>query len=697
VKRGFTLLEMTFTCALAALLVAMAILNLRGGKETSQSQGAAQILVEELRAARLRAMSSQQLVALGLRQPYSQSFYWLEGNENPHVTRAFSLLGDLPEACFYAGAWNGAVPATPVIGALIDSYSDAQIASWVPAAFAGDALFIFTPEGQVRSNGLPVQNSAYHVLVSAGLNLSPLTVCKPYTVTISPMGAVDAAVGAAGVAELPTPPATAPAPPNPAATVPGNSNPVIVGGNAGVLPLPVGPVGAPISVDRDRGLLTLKVKATDADGDRLYVRWTASGPAGDCGDFSDPAAGAPMAWDRNERNWQSMTSWRPRSSLTPGVDVTLNCTVFDSRGGATTCNLLATGQVHQDLMGTIAFSRDRMQICTMSPDGTNFHKLYQHPGPSNIWNIFWSPDGSRITMQESGNSPVTTFERDGRNPKLICTPMCVDYDIPAWSGRCNCLFQNAAVPGFPDQVCMMAYPVGGSPVIFAQENPVKGIYEAAAVVSPDASRVCYARYVDLPTPLTVLYVKDLPLDVSTVNPASRGKNVSHDGLEAEAAVTGPVTQAWQDWGAAWNPAGNRIAFPSNRYGSTKEVCLVDPDEPSNNDVANPSPKVYRLTTGLASDPGTLRWSPDGRHLAFCDLNFNLWVLRNVATGKPPSFAAKVKVGSNLSRTNNFAWSPNSNYLVYAANGDLYRVAGDGSGTMRLTNTPEQEANPDWNR
>ncbi len=144
----------------------------------------------------------------------------------------------------------------------------------------------------------------------------------------------------------------------------------------------------------------------------------------------------------------------------------------------------------------------------------------------------------------------------------------------------------------------------------------------------------------------------------------------------------------------WSPDGRRIAFVSTRDGNA-EVFVVDADG---------SDLVQVTDTATTPDGAEVRndspaWSPDGRTLAFTSN-------RDDPEGEVYRVAAD---GTRLQRltTNPFvtdnapAWSPDGRYLVYAVmppadDADLHRMRPDGSRIRQLTDTPDvDESTPEY--
>ena len=123
----------------------------------------------------------------------------------------------------------------------------------------------------------------------------------------------------------------------------------------------------------------------------------------------------------------------------------------------------------------------------------------------------------------------------------------------------------------------------------------------------------------------------------------------------EHGLTRNLTQSSgaHDRGAAWSPDGKQIAFISDRSGED-EIYLVEQDGRGEQGEQD---KPRKLTEGLKSMLFNLRWSPDGRRLAFSDKYGKLHVLTVV--NKRILEAADERHGL----LHDFAWSPCGQHLA----------------------------------
>jgi tricorn protease len=111
-----------------------------------------------------------------------------------------------------------------------------------------------------------------------------------------------------------------------------------------------------------------------------------------------------------------------------------------------------------------------------------------------------------------------------------------------------------------------------------------------------------------------------------------------------------------DRAAVWSPDGRQIAFISDRSGED-EIYLVEQDGLDEEGGPGLRGEPRQLTDGLKSMLFSLRWSPDGKRLAFSDKYGKLHVL--TIAGKKLVEAADEKHG--LLR--DFAWSPCGQHLA----------------------------------
>jgi len=138
-----------------------------------------------------------------------------------------------------------------------------------------------------------------------------------------------------------------------------------------------------------------------------------------------------------------------------------------------------------------------------------------------------------------------------------------------------------------------------------------------------------------------------------------------------------------DMSPAWSPAGDDIAYDSDRAGDT-EIYVLNLS----------SGGVSALTDNTASDLGP-SWSPDGERLAFYssrDGNFEIYMMGNDGL-------AFTRLTQRPAIDWTPAWSPDGNMLVFESwrggQPDLYAIDVETKAIKRLTNTPWRESHPDW--
>lgn len=146
-----------------------------------------------------------------------------------------------------------------------------------------------------------------------------------------------------------------------------------------------------------------------------------------------------------------------------------------------------------------------------------------------------------------------------------------------------------------------------------------------------------------------------------------------------------TTDMGQDQNPVWNSDGTKIAFVSNRSGSS-QIWLMDHDGANKRQLSNGET--------IHSWP---QWSPDGKNIVVWSYNptdsHHAVKLINVADGKEKTL---VQGPQMLDRP---TFHPDGSVIAYAAqtggNWDIWLVKVDSGKTIRLTSEPVMESNPLW--
>lgn len=587
-RRGFSLMEILVVIGLLGLMAGLAVVNGRGALSHATSRALADRLAAEIGQARAEAIRDNVPVAVVFpsSQNYCQGIYILRGQERGVYRREVDWSSEARGVGLFWGYWtlDGAITepnqsGLPSTASRSDAFDPFAWITPVPS----DAALIFTPSGACTSNGMVHFDGAYHIVAMSGASTSdgsppaggpttPLTyrsldgVSDPVTISVSyrgdvkvSKGLVGAPAALAGGASL----GLASALPNLASGA--NSDPVVDANDVAVLPEPPDPSllppGVMASCDVNR-YLTIRVAATDPDGDTLYTDWTANQ-----GVFSTPGRQA-MEWSPQRQRWETSVEWRPPTTATDGQIFDLNCTVTDGKGGSVVLGgdvVTALKVVTADDGLLIVSERYSSRLQLFNSDGSGLREIDL---PDSVCTMSATPDGERLVFSFWGGGPlsgaIASMNLDNNGLRIVATPAGLCEPRVAPSGRIAYTTPSGIYAMNGD---------GSSPVQLTTDAD-----DLDPQWSPDEKFLIFNDTGDASAGLDNLHVLDLETS-----------NVGTIGLGSD-----PV----------FKPQGGLVA-----YKKTDGIYV--------NNTAGTS-ETHLVNQGVGGGVGTLVWSPDGEKLAWID-------------------------------------------------------------------------------
>lgn len=260
----------------------------------------------------------------------------------------------------------------------------------------------------------------------------------------------------------------------------------------------------------------------------------------------------------------------------------------------------------------------------------------------------------RIAYQSmrDGNFEIYTATPDGSDPRNLTQNLSHDSE-PAWSpDHLRLAFDSDRTGGFD----IFVMDGDGANVVQLTTEPAPDGYPSW---SPDGARIAFVSFRDGNSEIYVM-------DADGKNQTRLTKNGADDSRPA------------------WSPDGERIAFHSNRDGNF-EVYVMKPD----------GSEVRNLSNSPGADLNPA-WAPNGNRLAF----------DSTRDGGKPELYVMGADGSLPTRltTNDWldswpVWAPTGGGLAFQSDAtsdmEIYFIAIGGGAPRRLTESPGDDAEPDW--
>lgn len=327
------------------------------------------------------------------------------------------------------------------------------------------------------------------------------------------------------------------------------------------------------------------------------------------------------------------------------------------------------------------------RLFLISPDGTGLEELIMHEAVQGSF----SPDGKKIAYNRISRENRTwkrymggtaqniyIFDFEKNEDRLLTTFEGTDR-IPMWIGdkiyfssdrdRTLNIYSLDPETGDIEQLTnhteydVRRPSMGDGKIVYE----LGGSLWALDVATKNANRIEVAIKTDAPEmrPYTT-NVKDLITHFDCSPGGERALVTARGEIFTVPREHGPTRNLTRDSGsrdkdAVWSPDRKWIAYISDKRGEY-EIYIVDPKGEK---------EAVRLSSHKDGYRHTLRWSPDGKKLAFADQTLRCFYI-DIDTKKITEVDRaeyeNIDVALDLKPIHDFAWSPDSRYIAYSKMG-----------------------------
>ena len=316
---------------------------------------------------------------------------------------------------------------------------------------------------------------------------------------------------------------------------------------------------------------------------------------------------------------------------------------------------------------TSGVNASEFRIQVMNPDGSG--RIVLSGNGSNL-HPSWSPDGEKIAYSSNTTKGYDIFvmDKDGGNVTKL-TSVTSAESFPSWSpdGEKIVLTSNRAARG--DQVHIMY--ADGTNLQRLTRNQFRDISpEIQPLASPVKEELPILRQNG-----KIAFTSDKPGNFAEIY------TMNFDGTNVTDLISTPDSI---DFLPRWSPAGDRIAFVSDRSG-LQALVIVNADGSNRKDVTLSTAPI----TGLG-------WSPDGDKLVFAKGDPNhRWIHTINADG-----TGIKRLTTQTEPDDNPSWSPDGTKIAFArdlgfGNVEVYVMDSDGRNQKQITNQEGRDYYPRW--